>query len=125
MSKSIQNNRLRAFNAQKGRCHYCACPIWLDDERAFALAWPQLTRKQRSQCRATAEHMQAKQDGGTNRRDNIVAACCYCNRSRHRRRRPLDDIHYRAFVRSRVARGKWPTMKWIGHRQRTAGYSPG
>jgi hypothetical protein len=58
----LQKHRQSAFIAQQGRCIYCGCNMG---------------------NHPTAEHLQARQDGGTDRRDNIAAACWRCNYRRH------------------------------------------
>ena len=58
----VQKYRQAACKAQNGLCIYCRQPMG---------------RK------ATAEHLMARQDGGTDCRDNIAAACKQCNHQRH------------------------------------------
>jgi hypothetical protein len=48
-----------ALEKQEGRCFYCHAPL--------------------SEADATADHRQPKSKGGTDRRENIVAACFPCN----------------------------------------------
>jgi len=60
--RRLQKHRQSAFAAQCGRCIYCRQPMGRH---------------------ATAEHLKARQDGGTDRRDNIAAACRTCNHRRH------------------------------------------
>ena len=62
MSNNLQKHRKSAVHAQRGLCIYCGRPMGAD---------------------ATAEHLQARQDGGTNCRQNIVAAHRACNQRRH------------------------------------------
>ncbi|MCB1768257.1 MAG: HNH endonuclease [Candidatus Competibacteraceae bacterium] len=57
------------------------------------------------QC--TAEHLVARQDGGANAADNIVAACKTCNGRRHRKAVPLSPENHRRRVRARILGGKW------------------
>ncbi len=38
---------------------------------------------------------------------NIVAACWFCNISRHRAKQPLSPYLYGKKVRARLAKGKW------------------
>jgi len=59
----------------------------------------------RFQC--TAEHVVARRDGGKDEGPNIVAACLFCNRTRHKARHPEDATQYANTVRSRLARGGW------------------
>lgn len=58
----VQKHRQSAYQAQNGLCIYCRQPMGR---------------------RATAEHLKARQEGGTDRRDNIAAACVRCNHRRH------------------------------------------
>ncbi|WP_206597344.1 HNH endonuclease [Pseudacidovorax intermedius] len=58
----LQRHRQAALSAQCGRCIYCLRPLG---------------------SKATAEHLRARQDGGTDRRENIAAACSSCNHGRH------------------------------------------
>lgn len=64
---SIRGRRIlaRLILKQKGRC--CYCP------RFFTLTGPR---------RATIEHRIAKIDGGSDRVDNLAAACFHCNQHR-------------------------------------------
>ncbi|MFC5576922.1 HNH endonuclease [Lysobacter niabensis] len=59
----------------------------------------------RFQC--TAEHLLARQDGGTNHAANIAAACLHCNRRRRRHFKFKDCKAYRRYVQARVAAGTW------------------
>lgn len=62
MSSRLQKHRSSAAKAQQGLCIYCCQPLGK---------------------RATAEHLRARCDGGTDRRDNIAAAHGRCNQGRH------------------------------------------
>jgi hypothetical protein len=57
--------------------------------------------------RSTAEHLKARCEGGTNARDNIVAAHHICNARRHKRKRAPQPSEFRELVRKRVANGRW------------------
>lgn len=57
--KAIREDALRD---QKGRCMYCKSPLSLN--------------------RATADHLKPQCRGGGNHRENIVAACSSCNRTK-------------------------------------------
>ena len=106
MASSIPNLRLRASVHQGFRCYYCGLPFWIEDPVGFAARY-RLTTQQARYLRCTAEHLQARVDGGSNRRDNVVAACTYCNTHRHRRRTPLLPPDYQAHVRRRMRQGRW------------------
>lgn len=58
-----------------------------------------------TQC--TAEHLMAVSDGGTDSRENIVAACRFCNQNRHRSARPKEPGAFKTYVQARVRRGTW------------------
>ena len=100
---SLKKLRLSAFHAQQGRCFYCGARMWLRCPSELGLR-PQSSRF--LQC--TAEHLIARQDGGTDTRENVVAACWLCNLRRHQRRSPAPSpAAYKALVRKRVAKGRW------------------
>lgn len=80
--------------------------MWLDDIHAFLARYP-LTHRQALLRKCTAEHLQPKQDGGGAGRVNIVAACAFCNHTRHRAHVALDATRYARKVRTRLAKGAW------------------
>ena len=98
MSQIIPKNRLRAFSKQKGRCYYCDSPMWLEGRSKFA-AMHGITRKLAKSLRCTAEHLLARQDGGTDEMQNIVAACSFCNSMRHRVPNALSPVEYRKEIK--------------------------
>jgi len=106
MPNAISKHRFAAFQHQNGRCHYCGLPMWLKHPEELN---PNLKGNHRalSRLRCTAEHLLARQDGGANSRANIVAACHFCNMTRHRITNPPDPARYREHVRHRVRAGKW------------------
>lgn len=107
MAKTIPQIRLEAFRRQAGRCYYCGVLMWLADPTAFASAH-QLSGRQVRLLQCTAEHLQARQDGGKNSRENIVAACLRCNRQRHMGwKTALQPQLYALHVRRLLVGGKW------------------
>ncbi|WP_342663004.1 HNH endonuclease signature motif containing protein [Arenimonas oryziterrae] len=80
--------------------------MWLQDLPAFAkqLAIP-LNKARLRQC--TAEHLLARCDGGGDLSENIVAACAFCNKQRHRRRQAPDPSAFKELVQRRIAAGRW------------------
>jgi 5-methylcytosine-specific restriction endonuclease McrA len=107
MTKSLSKSRSVRFRRQGGRCFYCSVLMWTDDCVAFARRHGLSPRAARwLQC--TAEHLQARQDGGRDATENIAAACRLCNHRRHARRKaaPAPEA-YRALVRKRVSRKAW------------------
>lgn len=91
-----------AFVLQRGRCFYCDARMWLGSPTELGLSG---ASSRLAQC--TAEHLIARCDGGLDTRDNIVAACRFCNWLRHARKKPLAPNVYAAYVKKRVARGAW------------------
>ncbi|WP_080579593.1 HNH endonuclease [Sinorhizobium fredii] len=84
--------------------------MWETDPRIFSARY-RVSRRAALHFRCTAEHLVARCDGGRDTEENIVAACHYCNRTRHRPKRPKNAASYAAFVRSRIEKGRWrPVM---------------
>jgi len=115
--------RRRAFEQQRGFCHYCGLPMWEADEAAFAARFGLSARLTRL-LRSTAEHLVARRDGGRDARSNIVAACHWCNDRRHRGRphtAPSAET-YLQHVARRMAAGRWhPANRFIS---RSAEFPP-
>lgn len=107
-SSRLQHLRQLALIRQGGRCFYCRQLMCTDDTPLFAQKLG-ITARQAMSLRCTAEHLRARQDGGRDTADNIVAACFLCNKRRHQGRpnRAPDATTYAARVRERVALGKW------------------
>jgi hypothetical protein len=106
MSNKARRLRSAAFEAQSGRCFYCAQPMYLDDPKRFALCFG-LTLGHARLFRCTAEHLLPAQNGGPMTAANIVAACLFCNSRRHRRRNVPNPEQYRTFIGKRLAAGRW------------------
>lgn len=88
MPKSLARARTVAYTRQSGGCFYCALAMWLDNPLEFASKYG-ITLGQAKRFQCTAEHLEARQDGGTAFQSNIVAACRFCNQHRHRRKNLL------------------------------------
>lgn len=58
-SRQITNNRNKAAERQGWHCYYCTAPMTVET--------------------CTADHLIPVCKGGTDRKDNIVAACVKCN----------------------------------------------
>lgn len=100
-SLRIRKFRRRAFARQHGRCYYCQRPMLEGDDLADFAVLHGLTCRQALQLRCTAEHLQARQDGGMDTEDNLVAACRRCNAGRHHRREPPNPERFMRHVRNR------------------------
>lgn len=109
MCSRILRLRVRAFARQSGRCFYCDLPMWADSRLVFCEGHG-LSPRQARQFECTAEHLQAKRDGGGNGVDNIVASCRHCNATRHRRKVPLAPDQWRTTQRRRAER-RWPRSR--------------
>ena len=107
MGKSLLRFRLDAFRRQAGRCYYCTAPMWHEDCRAFAREY-NLPERVCRQLQCTAEHLHARSDGGPDSRDNIVAACRWCNLRRHKGRKAAPSPGaFKTLVRRRLSLGRW------------------
>ena len=98
--------RERAAEQQGERCFYCGFPIWKDDVADFARRFS-ISRSSATRFQCTAEHVHALGDGGKTSPGNIVAACLFCNKTRHRRPQRVSAEAYLALVRRRLARHRW------------------
>jgi len=74
MSKKLVHHRKSAYNAQSGRCYYCDLLMWESDCKSFAQAH-KISLSQAKLVKCTAEHLEARKDGGNDTKKNIVAAC--------------------------------------------------
>jgi 5-methylcytosine-specific restriction endonuclease McrA len=106
MVSTVARRREAKMRAQAGLCHYCSQPMWSGDPTRFRAAYG-LSKAGAHLFRCTAEHLKPRCEGGTDSLDNLVAACWFCNVTRHRRKRPLDPDAYRAMVRRRLQAGHW------------------
>jgi 5-methylcytosine-specific restriction endonuclease McrA len=109
MTKAIVRLRLQAVAKQNGLCFYCRCPLYEQrkiDSATFASRHA-LSPRQARRFASTAEHLVPKSEGGTNRAENIVAACRHCNSKRHQRRNAPSFKDYRDHVLRRLGNGKW------------------
>jgi len=107
VTRSLSRIRSEAFRRQAGRCFYCSVLMWTDDYVAFAKRHSLSPRAaRRLQC--TAEHLQARQNGGRDTQENIVAACLRCNQMRHRHKTAAPDPakHLRQ-VKRQLAHRQW------------------
>lgn len=106
MRRSIRRFRQRAHARQCGRCFYCQVPMWCRNPALFAQRYYiSLAIARRFQC--TAEHLIPVSQGGRDEADNIVAACLFCNQTRHRAKSVRESGDYASYVRKRVAANRW------------------
>lgn len=106
MRSQISDLRRRAYDAQAGLCFYCQFPMWISDTQHFARRWGiPISAVHRFRC--TAEHLAPVSQGGRNEPGNMVAACWFCNQTRHRSREVRKPARYVEHVSRRVAAGRW------------------
>lgn len=115
MTKSLVRYRATAYIRQSGRCFYCGLPMWIGNPREFALRH-NITLAQAMRFQCTAEHLEARQDGGSDSAFNIVAACRHCNQNRHRRKKAPSPDRYKELVRRRMNTGRWHDY-WVLQRR--------
>jgi len=106
MSKSLAKKRLFTAKRQAYKCFYCGLPMWESDPAKFAARF-NLSKAQATLLQCTAEHLHAHCDGGGDQPANIVAACRFCNRVRHRAASPLPPSRYQARVKLSMFKGQW------------------
>lgn len=116
MPTTLSKNRQKAFHRQSGLCFYCGNPMWISDaDRSLFLKTFHLTKRQGRLFQCSAEHLQARIDGGGNSLSNIAAAHVFCNRQRHRLKIPLPPSQFKQYVSRRALAYRWPTAKLIKH----------
>lgn len=102
----LQKLRRKAAKSQGGRCYYCELPMWETDPEIFSARF-RIPSRAAWLFRCTAEHLEARCDGGRDIEENVVAACHYCNWHRHRTKQPKDAVSYKNHVRLRMKQGRW------------------
>lgn len=106
MPNSLSRLRHEAAIKQGHRCYYCGQPMWEDDPTDFISTYG-ISKRQIRFCRCTAEHLVARQNGGRNVTQNIVAACAFCNHGRHKKKIAPSPDAMRQDVQKRLSKGKW------------------
>ena len=106
MSRSLANQRRLAAQRQAYKCFYCGLPMWEAAPSAFAAKF-NLSLAQAALLQCTAEHLHPRSNGGSDAISNIVAACHFCNRTRHTAAKPLSPSKYETHVKTRMAKGGW------------------
>lgn len=110
--KSLIKPRSTAFNRQAGLCFYCSQPMWSEDPHEFASKY-KITLGQARRFQCTGEHLKAHQDGGKANQTNIVAACWFCNKNRHKRKEPQPPDQYKQLIHHRMSQGRWHSVRII------------
>lgn len=107
-ARVIQINRQKAYRAQGCRCHYCGV-LMPEPKRIKQFCQEhQIDLADAQRIQLTAEHLVPVSEGGTNSRSNIVAACWYCNHTRHHGAPVgLDHQAYAQWVKQQQLLGQW------------------
>lgn len=106
MPSKLVCHRKSAYLSQSGRCYYCNLPMWESDVESFTQAY-KVSLRQAKLLKCTAEHLDARMDGGKDNANNIVAACHWCNQKRHQRKLAPGPNEYRNMVRQKLRNGRW------------------
>lgn len=104
--KNLKKPRAIAYQSQKGRCFYCNRKMWLNHPDELKPHYS-LSGKQSKQLQCTGEHLVPFKDGGSCSGSNIVAACLFCNRKRHARKKELTLERFKSLVERRISKGGW------------------
>ena len=99
-------HRKRAFITQSGFCYYCNQPMWVNEKDSFCAKY-YLKTGDANLLQCTAEHLKPRQDGGKDSAQNIVAACKFCNHTRHKAKSVLVPEMYKKRVRMRLSKNLW------------------
>lgn len=87
MRKSVANKLQPMIDEQDGKCYYCkqriVCHRSYDPDDIIVLdEWVYLKKERQLVKKASVEHIKPIFYGGTNRYDNLAAACVQCNQER-------------------------------------------
>jgi len=104
--------RNRQMRAQNGLCYYCEQPMWLQNINGFCNQYG-ISRDQAFALKCTAEHLVARQDGGLDTDENIVAACHFCNQARHESEKAKTADNFMVHVREELNAGRWHGFRLV------------
>lgn len=104
--QSLKKVRTNAYHHQNKKCYYCGHPMWSSSLENFAKSH-KISPKQAKHFQCTGEHLMPHGEGGNAKQKNIVAACDFCNKKRHKTKKALSATLYKQKVQSRVSKGAW------------------
>ena len=107
MPNRVAIYRQRAAVRQKGCCCYCGLPVVPHHQLSQFASERGLSEARVKALQCTAEHLQARCEGGADSPSNISAACITCNLRRHRMRPALPPDKYRDLVQRQMVNGSW------------------
>lgn len=108
-TSAIKKNRHQAFKSQLGLCFYCNQPMWEKNPNSFISKYG-LKSSVVKHLQCTAEHLIPRSEGGNNSKQNIVAACRYCNSTRHMSKKVLNPENYKKFVLEKLKIKQWHNL---------------
>lgn len=100
--QKARKHRNLAAQKQAWLCYYCGLPMG-----GPGSPYIDSIESSRPALQASAEHLTARAQGGKETSQNIVAAHIFCNRQRHRPKRPPDPQSFSAKVKRRIQVGRW------------------
>ena len=106
MGTNIAKQRHQAAVRQSFHCFYCKLPMWESSPNQLAHQHG-LSIAEASLLQCTGEHLHPRGEGGSNKANNIVAACKHCNSTRHKTPNVLSPTQYQQKVQKRVSKGQW------------------
>lgn len=107
MSTPLSRARDAAVQRQNGLCYYCDAPFIQQLINRDLLVAIGFHSKLAKHLQPTAEHLLPRCCGGGSGKSNIVAACLFCNRTRHRIKKAPSPEKYRTYVQKRIAADRW------------------
>lgn len=107
MSNRLTRYRQLAIARQNGCCFYCGLPVVPKENLDNFALLHGLSTARAGALQCTAEHLQARCDGGPDKEENIAAACITCNQRRHRMKPAPAPDTYAKIVRGQMERGAW------------------
>jgi len=107
MPSRLVQYRQQALTRQNGRCCYCGLPAIPQAKLITFASTHGLSEVHAKALQCTAEHLQARCDGGRDEVENIAAACITCNARRHHMKPAPQPDRYRNIVQKQMAAGCW------------------
>ena len=83
--------------------------MWNKSPEELAVRYQVPTSKVKP-LKCTAEHLEARQDGGRDSKSNVVAACYFCNSHSHKAKTPKDPSKFREKEQLRMAKSAWTSQ---------------
>lgn len=113
---SKRKRRFACYERQEGKCYYCNFDMLTEfhaqDDRRELLEQYNIVKSLLKTLVCTSEHLVQQHEGGTFKKENIAAACAFCNVSRPKL---MSSDQYKNYVSMRVEQGTWhPVQRYSG-----------